>query len=158
MSNTTVTWRIRVNSFTGTSGGVQAYAQNNFTTAFPAYGFQFYNNLADYVGDGFVDVVLDLSAAPAVGGGDAGAGDAGDAGAAVDLNVFDKSQVRIIGFQIVSGDAATGQATAVVDIDSVTFSDNAGINRTFTAATDLTALVATGTVAPTGTTIVHVAQ
>lgn len=118
MSNTIVTVRLQVVT-TGNAGGLQVYAKNDDDTD-PGYPAEYngWTNLTDLTGD-FVEVTLDLSALD-------------DSGIA-----FDKAEVRWIGINVNAGGewdmGVPMWEDTFVFVDSITYSDGATSDATFTS-------------------------
>jgi hypothetical protein len=149
MSNTTITWKVKVVTPTteipADAMYIAPFAQNGQALNYAGdYAQQIPLNAANGFtsAETWVDVLHDVAGAgvtPPAGGdaGDAGdgvvdAGD-GDSGAAPAAGGFDKTQVFQYGLYVGATAAFTGTGTVRVAVDSVTYTDPAFTDVTFTA-------------------------
>jgi hypothetical protein len=152
MSNTTITWKVKVVTPTTEIPAdlmyVAPFAQNGAALNYAgAYADQVPLTAANGFtsAETWVDVVHDIAGfgvAPPAGAdaGDAGgavdAGAEGDSGAAPAPAGFDKTQVFQYGLYVGATAAFTGTGTVRVALDSVTFSDPAFTDVTFTGGAE----------------------
>lgn len=170
MSNTTITYRVKVVTPTTEIPAdvmyVAPFAQNGAALNYSGdYAEQVPLNVANGFtnAETWVDVVHDIAGAGVTPPGDAGAGDAGDAvvdagaegdsGAAPAPGGLDKTQVFQYGLYVGATAAFTGTGTVRVAVDSVTFSDDAFTDVTFTASAE--GFLLDGYLVPPGSTLTH---